>query len=99
MKKNQENEDNENKVKVEENEITLTYDSEFEREKDQYQELEEVFRNFALKEASQYSRQTISEEAAAGVEDDKSKDKQVESTVYSLLLLLMLLGRGYKFQF
>jgi len=38
--------------------------------------LEEVFRNFALKEASQYSRQNVSEEAAGGVEDDKSKDNQ-----------------------
>lgn len=60
------------------------YDSEFERVKEQYKELEEVFKNFAVKEASQSEGYIVSQAAAEGGEDGKVTEKQEETGVQSL---------------
>lgn len=69
----------EKKEPVEEEEIV--YDSEFERVKDQYKELEEVFKNFALKEASQSEGLSVAQVAAGNGEDGKVNEKQAETGV------------------
>lgn len=69
---------------VEEDNTEIVYDSEFERVKEQYKELEEVFKNFAVKEASQSEGYIVSQAAAEGGEDGKVTEKQEETGVQSL---------------
>lgn len=78
------NED-EKKEPVEEEEIV--YDSEFERVKDQYKELQEVFKNFALKEASQSEGLNISQAMNSTGEDGKVNEKQAETGVFHIVFL------------
>lgn len=84
MSKLEKNEE-EKKEPVEEEEIV--YDSEFERVKDQYKELQEVFKNFALKEASQSEGLNISQAMNSTGEDGKVNEKQVETGVFHIVFL------------
>lgn len=84
MPKLEKNEE-EKKEPVEEEEIV--YDSEFERVKDQYKELQEVFKNFALKEASQSEGLNISQAMNSTGEDGKVNEKQAETGVFHIVFL------------
>ena len=84
MSKLEKNEE-EKKESVEEEEIV--YDSEFERVKDQYKELQEVFKNFALKEASQSEGLNVSQTINSTGEDGKVNEKQAEPGVCYMILL------------
>ena len=53
MKKEEEKKETTTNQNEMEEEVNFVYDSAFEKVKDQYQELQEVFKNFAAKEAAQ----------------------------------------------
>lgn len=65
-------------IQNEEEDNEIVYDSEFERVKDQYKELEEVFKNFAAKEASQSENGILLQTNT----DGKVSEKQEETAVF-----------------
>lgn len=66
-------------IQNEEEDNEIVYDSEFERVKDQYKELEEVFKNFAAKEASQSENAVLPQTNT----DGKVSEKQEETAVFT----------------
>lgn len=82
VKKLETAEEEKKNIEVEEESNEIVYDSEFERVKDQYKELEEVFKNFAVKEAAQSEGVLIPQIAAEGSEGGKVSEKQAETGVF-----------------